>query len=626
MNSSKDVESELEKLESLREKSDSVSTVAKPNILISNRINLADLKSQEAYLNRNYLDCLKYLVESCLIRFESHQDSLKLKQLTSDDFFSKFDQAVHFQQTSTLLLLNNDSMLRMLTSTQQLITDLPSNVSTNARNKSIYLNNLALLNFSLQKYHLSSYFLNKSLSENESFLKSEDFSSSNETMSHVNKLTNNSHNEILYNMGISLLFGKQPIAAFKCLYKVADVFNQNARLWLRLAECCIMCHQHSLVQNNSASTNNSSSTNADENEPTWQQTSKMNTSHQQQIPSNLTTSFNEKIFKLSEKVKCVNKSFGQSFHHKIQIGSSLSKELNTSLNYANYLSVSDLKNRKFDENFAKMLTLEFAFMCLKNALNLLPSNQQIFTMNRNNNDVFTYFSQLKSSSTSKLSQQETAGSGLPNDDQQAAGNNESAQSVNEQEQEQESTTSVDQAQTNNGGSPKQQMLSSTSSNELLNQHQLDNKLFNCVWPSKPINIVELQSLRSSILTSLAYVSLCLKDYTSAIKYSSMLLDTNDQFNSKYPISKGHRYLASSYLAEANLYLDKLNESIECLNQTVKLESENDISFVPPKLIELVQSTSNENKSLRIFFFIIFCEKLKNYFNEPQIEKKRVTHG
>lgn len=598
MHSSKEFESELGKLENLLEKSES-----KANILNSTRINLADLKSQEAYLNRNYIECLKYLVESCLDRLESHKDSsnLKLKQLTSDDFLSKFDQAVHFQQTPTLLLINNDSLLRLLTSTQQFITDLPSNVSSSARNKSIYLNNLALLNFSMQKYNMSSYFLNKSLIENENFVKtsdSEESSSTNESMSHVKKLTGNSQNEILYNMGISLLFGKQPIAAFKCLYKVADVYNQNARLWLRLAECCIMCHQHSLVQHNSASTNNSSSTSADESEPNWPQPS-----FHQQIPSNLTTSFNEKIFKLSEKVKCVSKSFGQSFHHKIQIGSSLSKELNTSLNYNNYLSVSDLTNRKFDENFPKMLTLEFAFMCLKNALNLLPSNQQIFTMNRNNNDVFTYFFQLKSSSTSKLGQQDT-GSSLTSDDQQTFASTETTQSANEQEPEPESVTNVDQQQSNNGGSPKQQ-LPTTSSNELLNQHQLDNKLFNCVWPSKPISILELQSLRSSILTSLAYVSLCLKDYTNTIKYSSMLLDTNDQLNSKYPISKGHRYLASSYLAEANLYLDKLNESIECLNHTVKLDSETDISFVPPKLIEQIQSTSNEIKSLIIVFNAFF---------------------
>jgi hypothetical protein len=31
------------------------------------------------------------------------------------------------------------------------------------------------------------------------------------------------------------------------------------------------------------------------------------------------------------------------------------------------------------ELFNKMITLDFAYMCLKNALNLLPSNQKIFS-------------------------------------------------------------------------------------------------------------------------------------------------------------------------------------------------------------------------------------------------------
>jgi CCR4-NOT transcription complex subunit 10 len=45
-------------------------------------------------------------------------------------------------------------------------------------------------------------------------------------------------------MGITLLFNKQPVNAFECLYKLTDVYNHNPRLWLRLAECCIMCYRH----------------------------------------------------------------------------------------------------------------------------------------------------------------------------------------------------------------------------------------------------------------------------------------------------------------------------------------------------------------------------------------------
>lgn len=41
-----------------------------------------------------------------------------------------------------------------------------------------------------------------------------------------------------------------------------------------------------------------------------------------------------------------------------------------------------------------------------------------------------------------------------------------------------------------------------------------------------------------------------------------------------------RFLAHSYMAEAQLYLDKISEAIENLNINARLDSENDISFVP----------------------------------------------
>ena len=59
----------------------------------------------------------------------------------------------------------------------------------------------------------------------------------------------------------------------------------------------------------------------------------------------------------------------------------------------------------------------------------------------------------------------------------------------------------------------------------------------------------------------------------------MLFDTNDLLNVKCPVSKGARYLAQSYLAEALLYSDKLNESIENLTANARLENDADISFL-----------------------------------------------
>lgn len=88
---------------------------------------------------------------------------------------------------------------------------------------------------------------------------------------------------MLYNLGVSLLFNKQAFEAFECLHQVAEVYTQNARVWLRLAEACLMCYRHSLVYEAPTSV----------------------TSGHQFIKINSTTSANEKLFKLSEKIKCI---------------------------------------------------------------------------------------------------------------------------------------------------------------------------------------------------------------------------------------------------------------------------------------------------------------------------------
>jgi len=48
------------------------------------------------------------------------------------------------------------------------------------------------------------------------------------------------HNyQLLYNYGILLLHAGQPKAAFKCLTQASSVYTRNPRLWLRIAECAI---------------------------------------------------------------------------------------------------------------------------------------------------------------------------------------------------------------------------------------------------------------------------------------------------------------------------------------------------------------------------------------------------
>lgn len=47
----------------------------------------------------------------------------------------------------------------------------------------------------------------------------------------------------MFNLGISLLHARKPEEAFDCLIEAVQTYHMNPRLWLRLAECCIMTHK-----------------------------------------------------------------------------------------------------------------------------------------------------------------------------------------------------------------------------------------------------------------------------------------------------------------------------------------------------------------------------------------------
>ena len=77
--------------------------------------------------------------------------------------------------------------------------------------------------------------------------------------------------------------------------------------------------------------------------------------------------------------------------------------------------------------------------------------------------------------------------------------------------------------------------------------------------------------RSSILCSLAYVSLGLGDPLSALHYSTSLLSSPQ-------LPGGLKYLGHTYAAEALVYLDRVSEALQHLNP----DSVNNISIsLPP---------------------------------------------
>lgn len=49
--------------------------------------------------------------------------------------------------------------------------------------------------------------------------------------------------EILYNLGIAMLHLQRPKEAFECLLVPLTYYHNNPKIWLRLAEACIMVHK-----------------------------------------------------------------------------------------------------------------------------------------------------------------------------------------------------------------------------------------------------------------------------------------------------------------------------------------------------------------------------------------------
>ena len=53
----------------------------------------------------------------------------------------------------------------------------------------------------------------------------------------------NRHHELVYQLGLQLLFSGKPLQAFDCLLGAVQVFRTNPRIWHRLAEACVASWQ-----------------------------------------------------------------------------------------------------------------------------------------------------------------------------------------------------------------------------------------------------------------------------------------------------------------------------------------------------------------------------------------------
>lgn len=283
----------------------------------------------------------------------------------------------------------------------------------------LYYNNLACIHMMLQKHSLGSFYFKKAITENEHLGKELKLDSLGHGISGkpLFVLPMSRHFELLYNTGIQLLHCGNSLSAFDCLVEAVKVYSSNPRLWLRLAECCIMHHKKN----------------------------------------------NDNDRTLEKRLRVIHDIIGSGLNRKIILGNGKGEI------------------RPCAESAAMpAATLEFAALCLTNALQLLDNAESL--------------------ATQKL---------------------------------------------------KEELGDNANSN-------ISEKILVPAPPSLPMKAYEVSQLRCSILANSAYVSLLLDDYTMALQFSESLLAQDH-------LSAAHKYLAHMYMAEAQVYLDRVADAIRNLN-------------------------------------------------------------
>ncbi|RUS91989.1 hypothetical protein EGW08_000202 [Elysia chlorotica] len=102
----------------------------------------------------------------------------------------------------------------------------------------MYANNQALINMCLQKPNIAICQVRDALQYNEKV--SKDTVPNDKVRPPLQLSYVSRHYQLLHNLGVLQLHARRPSPAFDCFYECVQVYHRNPRLWLRLAECCIM--------------------------------------------------------------------------------------------------------------------------------------------------------------------------------------------------------------------------------------------------------------------------------------------------------------------------------------------------------------------------------------------------
>uniref|UniRef100_A0A8C3MTX7 CCR4-NOT transcription complex subunit 10 n=1 Tax=Geospiza parvula TaxID=87175 RepID=A0A8C3MTX7_GEOPR len=283
------------------------------------------------------------------------------------------------------------------------IAEHPGFMKTGECLRCMFWNNLGCIHFAMGKHNLGIFYFKKALQENDNACAQLGTGSSDPGKKFSGRpmctLLTNKRYELLYNCGIQLLHIGRPLAAFECLIEAVQVYHSNPRLWLRIAECCIAANKGTSEQETKG------------------------------LPS---------------KKGIVQSIVGQGYHRKIVLASQ---------------SIQNVVYNDGQSSAIPVASMEFAAICLRNALLLLPEDQQ----------------EPKQENGSKTNNQ-------------LGGNTEN-----------------------------------TESSEACSNKSHEGDKFIAAPPSSPLKKQELENLRCSILACSAYVALALGDNLMALNHADKLL-------------------------------------------------------------------------------------------------------
>nr|XP_023025866.1 CCR4-NOT transcription complex subunit 10 [Leptinotarsa decemlineata] len=105
----------------------------------------------------------------------------------------------------------------------------------------MFYNNMGVLHHAMGKPNLACYYFQTALKGDISNSQSGSKKDDNEKPLYT--LGSSKYHELMYNLGIALLHAGRPTQAFECLIVAVRRYHRNSRLWMRLAECCVMVHK-----------------------------------------------------------------------------------------------------------------------------------------------------------------------------------------------------------------------------------------------------------------------------------------------------------------------------------------------------------------------------------------------